>query len=705
MSATRREFIMNMAGYAAAMSAATSSVQAAMSPQKKWALPQKNSFRVIENEWIAMQDGVRLGVRLWIPTDAEHSPVPVVLEAIPYRKRDLERPRDEGWAKQFVPYGFAYARIDLRGSGDSDGVLLDEYLQQEQADTVEVIAWLARQSWCTGAVGMRGISWGGFACFQVAALQPPALKAIMPQCATDNRYTDDAHYVGGALTLDMYDWGTEFMNVMVASPDPAISGPAWREKWLQRLQATPPILATWLSHQTYDAYWQHGSIATDYTRIKVPTYVVGGQIDSYRDFLPRTLSHLKVPRKGLMGPWGHKYPDIADPGPGLDWVSEEVRWWTQWLKGIDTGIMQEPMFRAYMEYQIASEVWPRDTPGRWISEAQWPPKNSAVRMLHLNEEGLGTQPGKEQVRVIKSQETLGLTKREWFPWNMSIDLPPDQTADDARSLCFDSAPLSEDLEILGNPRLRVRLRSNQPVAKLVARLNEVAPDGKSWSVSYVVLNLTHRDSHERPSALVPDQSYDIDLSCYFTAHRFKRGNRIRVALSESLWPLLWPSPHPVELSITTSVSTLSLPVRPIDTPDAAMPIELLKGRIERETTADTLIDSRHEITQMGPDVHGRVTLHKRLRDLPETLAETGTTLSGGSDWYMSIQEGDPNSSVWQIEWWSAISRGDWVTKTRSTLELSSTAEQFRIKESLTAWEGEQQVFHKAWDQSIRRELV
>jgi putative CocE/NonD family hydrolase len=696
---------MSIAGYAAVIASADAVAHGAKDMQKNWRMPQKNSFRVVENEWIPMRDGVRLGARLWIPDSAATAAVPVVLEYIPYRKRDLERPRDDIWAHEFVPYGFAFARVDVRGSGDSEGLLVDEYLQQEQDDAVEIIAWLARQPWCSGAVGMRGISWGGFACFQAAAQHPPALKAIMPQCATDNRFTDDAHYVGGALTLDMYDWGAEFKNVMVASPDPAISGARWRELWLKRLDATPPILAKWLSHQRFDAYWQHGSIATDYASIKVPTYVVGGQIDSYRDFLPRTLANLKVPRKGLMGPWGHKYPEIADPGPGLDWVTEEVRWWSQWLKGEDTGIMAEPMFRAYMEYQTAAEVWPKDTPGRWVSEAEWPPKNRSVRQLHLNADGLGPQRGPESVRVIRSQETLGLTKREWFPWNMSIDLPPDQTPDDSRSLCFDSAPLTEDLEILGNPRLAVRLTSNRPVAKLVARLNEVTPDGKSWSVSYGVLNLTHRASHEKPSPLEPGRPYDVDLSCYFTAHRFKKGSRIRIALSESLWPMVWPSPLPVELQVTLGTSSLSLPVRPVEAAESAMPIELLKARIEQAAKEDGLTDSRYEITQMGPDVHGRVTLHKRLRDLPETLADIGTTTSGGSDWYMSIQEGDPNSCVWQLEWWSAISRGDWVTRTRSTLELSSTPEEFRIKESMTAWEGEKRIFEKHWDQQVPRDLL
>ncbi len=706
MSGTRRDFLATAATFAALIGAGkANSADARTAAQKNWRMPEKNSFRVLENEWIPMRDGVRLGARLWIPLAAEQRPVPVVLEYIPYRKRDLERPRDDGWAKQFVPYGFAFARVDIRGSGDSEGLLLDEYLQQEQDDAVEIIAWLARQPWCSGAVGMRGISWGGFACFQAASQNPPALKAIMPHCATDNRYTDDAHYVGGALTLDMYDWGTEFKNVMVASPDPEISGPRWRQMWLERLNATPPILAKWLSHQRFDAYWQHGSIATNYGSIKVPTYVVGGQIDSYRDFLPRTLSNLKVPRKGLMGPWGHKYPQIADPGPGLDWVTEEVRWWTHWLKGIDTGIMAEPMFRAYMEYQTAAEVWPRDTPGRWISESSWPPKKPAVLKLHLNADGLGARPGPEQMQIIKSQELLGLTKREWFPWNMSIDLPPDQTPDDVRSLCFDSAPLTEDLEILGNPRLTVRLSANQPVAKLVARLNEVTADGKSWSVSYGVLNLTHRSGHEKPSALEPGRSYDIELSCYFTAHRFKQGSRIRIALSESLWPMLWPSPLPVELRIVTGASSLALPTRPVNAADQPLSMQMLTGRIEQAEKADNLKDSRYEITQMGPDLHGRVTLHKRLRDLPETLADVGTLVSGGSDWYMSIQEGEPNSCVWQLEWWSSLARGEWVTRTRATLELSSTPERFRIKESLSAWEGEQRVFQKYWDQEIPRDLL
>jgi uncharacterized protein len=702
---SRRDFL--AASSAAIASAAVIGPPAFSSPKAghAWKMPEKRPYRSIENEWITLKDGTRLAARMWIPEGAESSPVAVVWEYLPYRKRDSERQRDTGWAEAFVPYGFAFVRVDIRGSGDSDGVLLGEYLQQEQDDALEVIAWLARQSWSNGSIGMRGISWGGFSSLQAAALAPPALKAIIPQCASDNRYTDDAHYVGGALTLDNYDWGAEFKTVLVGPPDPAIVGDRWREMWLSRLQATPPILAEWLSHQRYDAFWQHGSVAVDYSRIKIPVYAVDGQIDSYRDFLPRLLGNLRVPRKGIMGPWGHKYPQLADAGPGLDWVTEEVRWWTQWLLGIDTGIMDEPMLRVYLEERTAAEVWPRDVPGRWVTEPSWPSPHIRPRTLFLNSEGLGDKPGMESVHICRSHETIGLTKREWFPWNLDIDLPPDQTPDDKRSLTFDSAPLSDDLEILGRPVAVIRVASTEPVAKLVVRINEVTPEGKSWSVSYGVLNLTHRDGHERPTALEPGRRYDVEVPCYFTAHRFKKGNRLRVAITESIWPLLWPSPRPVTLEITAGASRLSLPVRPNDAAPEAMPIAVLRERVAKRVEANRAERDNHTITQTGPDAEGRVRLHKRLRDPPETLADIGTTMSGGSDWHMSIREGDPNSSIWKLEWFSRLKRNEWDTTLRSTLELSSTAEEFRIKESIHALEDDKVVFERQWDNTIRRDLL
>jgi uncharacterized protein len=697
----RREFVV---GAAATLGVAWAARGGAAAARPAWAMPQPRPIKAIENLWIPLADGTRLAMRLWLPADAERAPVPVVLEYLPYRKRDGVRTRDQSWAESFSPYGFGFARVDIRGTGDSDGILLGEYLQQEQDDGVEVIAWLAKQPWCDGNVGMRGISWSGFNTLQLAARAPAALKAIVPQCATDNRYTDDAHYVGGALTLNNYEWGAEFKEVMVMPPDPELVGERWRAMWLERLNATPAVLATWLSHQRFDSFWQHGSVALDYAQIKCPAYIVGGQVDAYRDFLPRLLTHLRVPRKGLLGPWGHQYPQLANPGPGLDWVHEEVRWWSQWLKGEDTGIMDGPMLRAYLESQTAAEVWPRDVPGRWVSEARWP-FHEAPKILYLNSDGLGAARGAHAVRLCKSQETLGLTKREWFPFNLNIELPLDQTADDRRSVTFDSAPLEQPLDILGNATVRIRVTSDQPIAKLAVRLNEVKPDGRSWSVSYGLRNLTHRNGHEAPTPLEVGQAYDIDVPCYFTAHTFAAGSRIRVAVSESLWPMVWPSPRPVTLEITLGDSTLSLPVRARESTDQGIDVPQLRDRMLHRVAADPGYLKRAQVTIEGPDAGGHVKITKHLRGEPETFADIGTTVTETSDRTVSIIEGNPNSSVWQVASSTHIKRGSWDTTVVAAAELTSTAEEFRLRESIRAMEGEKTVFERSWDTKIPRDLM
>ncbi len=313
----------------------------ASSPRGTWSLPAKRAVRVIENEWIPMPDGARLAVRLWIPEGADAQPVPVVLEYLPYRKRDGVRARDEATAANLAPFGIAFARIDIRGTGDSDGVMTDEYDEPELRDAVDCIAWLARQPWCSGAVGMRGISWGGINSLQVAARRPPALKAIMSMGSVDNRFTGDAHYIGGALATENFKWGTYFKVYMGAPPDPDISGSEWERKWRERLEASPPILDRWTSHQRYDSYWQRGSVATDYAQIQCPVYIVNGWFDPYSAVTSTLLEGLSVPRKALVGPWGHLMPNLPRP-LGLDWAHEEVRWWMQWLGGVDTGIMREP---------------------------------------------------------------------------------------------------------------------------------------------------------------------------------------------------------------------------------------------------------------------------------------------------------------------------------------------------------------------------
>ncbi|HKK51557.1 MAG TPA: CocE/NonD family hydrolase, partial [Myxococcota bacterium] len=328
--------------------------------------------RHVENLWIPLPDGTRLAARLWLPESAHDEPVPAILEYIPYRKRDTTRLRDETNHPYFAGHGYACIRVDLRGSGDSEGVLRDEYLPQELEDGVEVIRWIARQSWCSGQVGMIGISWGGFNGLQIAALRPPELKAIVTVCSTDDRYADDVHYMGGCLLGDNLSWASTMFAYNSLPPDPEIVGEKWRDLWQQRLEGSGLWLDTWLRHPRRDEYWQHGSISEHYERVSIPVMAVSGWADGYSNAVFRLLKHLSGPRMGLVGPWSHRYPHMGVPGPAIGFLQEALRWWDHWLKGIETGVESEPMLRVWMLESMPPTTSYAQRYGHWISEKSWP---------------------------------------------------------------------------------------------------------------------------------------------------------------------------------------------------------------------------------------------------------------------------------------------------------------------------------------------
>ncbi len=657
--------------------------------RKAWRLPPKRPVQDAVLAWIPMADGVRLSARLWIPAGAD--PVPAVLEYIPYRKSDAYRAHDDAWGPTLAGYGIAYARVDVRGSGDSEGVLTDEYLEVELDDGCAVIAWLADQSWCSGQVGMRGLSWGGINTLQIAARRPPALKAIMPMGCLDDRYTDDAHYIGGALGHTNFQWGIGFKLVMAGPPDPLVVGEAWEAMWKARLEATPPILKTWLEHQAYDDYWRRGSIAEDWSAIQAPTHIVAGWQDTYSNPVGRLLANLQGPRKALIGPWGHTYPWAAQPH-GLDWAHEEVRWWEHWLKGAPTGIMDEPMLRAFMPYRPASMVVPAEIPGRWVAETSWPPQTTD-QVFYLTGDALSDKAGPAETALYVGDRIVGLTKPEW------LDRPPvEQSADDARALVFRTPALEADLEILGNPVLKLRVSADRPVAKLAARLVEMTAEGQSWLVSSGLLNLTHRDSHAEPRALVPGEAYDVEIPLAAIAHRFGAGGRIGLAISESLWPLVWPSPQIVTLTLTLgAASTLTLPVRPIEAEPAAFDIP--------EIHAPPSDGARRPSATTRPISPGAYRIEIGAAPTPVLVKATGATLARGRAEVSEIHQGDPNSSVWTHRASSSWKRGAWDCTVEAACELRSTAEDFQLTESLTARRGDRVVFERSARSRIGRNLV
>src|SRR5690625_2989606 len=550
---------------------------------------------VVENTFIPLRDGQQVAARIWLPVGADAEPVPAVLEYIPYRKRDLTRGRDALNHPYIAGHGYACVRVDLRGSGDSDGVMTDEYRPQEHEDAEDVIAWLAEQPWCDGNVGMMGISWGGFNALQVAARRPPALKAIISASATEDLYVDNMHYMGGALLADNLSEATVMFAFNSLPPDPAIVGDRWREMWHERLRGSGLWLDTWLRHQRRDDYWKPASVREDYGAVQVPVMAVGGWADGYTNAIFRLMEHLDVPRRALIGPWGHKYPHLGVPGPTIGFLQETVRWWDHWLKGSDTGIMDEPMMRVWMQDSVAPQASYAERPGRWVGEPSWPSPHTEALEYALSGHHLVPEPDEDRASevTLASPLSVGLFAGKWASYAATPDLPFDQREEDGGALVYETKPLDHDLEVLGMAECELEVSADAPVAQVIARLSDVLPDGETTRVTYGVLNLTHRDGSAEPTPLEPGEKYRVRIPLNGIAQHFPKGHRIRLSLSTSYFPLVWPAPTAASVTFTTEVSRLRLPVRPPREDDARLR-ELEPAEAAPELETETLAPGNHQ---------------------------------------------------------------------------------------------------------------
>lgn len=668
-------------------------------------------IQTIEHFFIPLADGTRLAARLWLPEDAEARPVPAILEYIPYRRRDGTRGRDEPMHGWFAENGYAAIRVDMRGSGESDGLLDDEYLPQELHDACEVIAWLAAQPWCSGSVGMMGKSWGGFNCLQVAALRPPALKAIITVCSTDDRYADDIHYMGGTLLNDNLWWGTIMLAYQARPADPELVGDAWQAQWLERLDHLPFFPALWLRHQRRDDYWRHGSICEDFAAIECPVFAVGGWADAYTNAVPRLLQGLTVPRLGLIGPWAHIYPQDGVPGPAIGFLQEATRWWDHWLKGEDRGVMAEPMLRAFVEEWTPPGH--RDpAPGRFVGEATWPSREIVPKILHLSPGVLSQLPRQAAEIAFTSPAWTGSACGEWMGTGVVGEEPADQRHDDAFCCCFDGPVLDEHLELLGAPEIEIEVAADKPMAQLCARLCDIAPDGSSRRVTYGVLNLTHRDSHAEPEVLEPGRFYRIRVKLNDCGYRFAPGHRLRLALSTAYWPLIWPAPEAVTLSLRCP-GALHLPVR-AESPESAGSLESLvafeppasaarapmtrvaEGRMTRTTALDLLTNTATYITCGEGGLFGEGVLR---------FDEIDTTLSHGLRRELTIQGDDPLSARYRLVEDYAMGRQGWDIRIEVKTSMQASASEFILEGELRAFANGEVAAERRWCEKIPRDLL
>ncbi|QEV46110.1 CocE/NonD family hydrolase [Streptomyces vinaceus] len=640
--------------------------------------------------------GVELYARIWRPVTDE--PVPALLEYLPYRLTDWTAPRDWQRHPWYAGHGYASVRGDVRGHGCSGGNPGDEYDAQELADGVAVVEWLARQPWCTGSVGMFGISWGGFNSLQIAALAPEALKAVVTVCSTDDRYDNDVHYMGGSvLAVDMHAWAATMLAFAARPPDPLFAGDGWREQWLARLESVEPLIHTWLSHQTRDGYWRHGSVCEDYGAIGAAVLAVGGWHDPYRDTVLRLVSHLPDDRvRGLIGPWSHQYPDRGlPPGPAIGFLQETLRWWDHWLKGAENGVMDEPLLRSWISESHPPATTYEVLPGRWVGDAEWP--SPAVTPVTYALQGAPV--------VVASPQHTGLDAGRFFPFGNDADLPPDQREEDAKSACFEFPVGREPVEVLGRAQVTVRLRMDVPYGQVVARLCDVAPDGSSTLVTRGALNLSARLGRDKAVPWPVGAYEDVVFELNGIGHRFAAGHRIRLALSSAYWPWIWPrAGSEAGWTVDPAGSSVVLPVRAasaepevgFEPPEQAEPLGV--------SYPATLDEPRPERLVVRDVARGRWRLEVDPRYGGTRVYPDGLEYGEDAEEVYEIDSADALSARTGSRWRIRLHRPElgWEARVETRSEISCDEGGFLTSNEVVCREGDEVVFHRTWERRLPR---
>jgi putative CocE/NonD family hydrolase len=657
---------------------------------------------VTETIWIHLPDGTRLAARLWLPHGAAETPVPALVEYIPYRRRDRTRLRDESLHPGLAARGYASLRIDMRGTGDSDGVMTDEYTEQEIQDGVDTIAWIADQPWCSGAVGMFGKSWGAFTAFQIAARRPPALKAIVPVMGTDDRFSEDIHFYGGVMGTDNFWWGAIMQLLNAMPPDPAIVGQdRWRDIWRTRLEAMTFWPAEWSRHQTRDAFWKHGSICEDYGAVDIPVLYVGGWADLYRNTAFRIAEHLPGPVSVIMGPWAHLYPHEGSPAPKIDFIAEAAAFFDRHLRGDGD---DAPSLRFWMQTGPQQD---EVSPGHWIAEPGWPSPNVANSTFWLNAGTLDdTARPTDALMTGATRQTFGASGGDMCSFAIPGDLPSDGRQDSAGALAFRSEPLEDALEILGAGAVQLTLATNQSKAFVVALLYDEAPEGDQHLVARGFANLMHRNGNDHSVPVPPGEEVSVTVTLNAAARRIVPGHRLMLKIASTYWPALWPAPEPVTLTLRPGDSSLTLPIRrvlsegdpralpepPLSAPPAMT--TLREGSMERTLTTDPDTGIETHRLYIDGGVFGPV---GKIR-----LDEIGTELADISERIYQIHPDEPLSARAVMRQEAGFHRDDWSVRIVTQAEMTASAEAFHFTASVACFDGDSLFFEVAWDDTVPR---
>lgn len=519
--------------------------------------PPLYDFR-LERGWLRMSDGVRLAVTYFRPVPrSPQETFPVLVEMLPYRKEDSFYRRDYPLYNWFTRRGYILVKVDIRGTGSSEGRLPPrEYSDEEMSDAVDVIAQVAKMPGASGVVGMWGKSWGGFNSIQVAMQHPPALKAIMALYASDDLYHDDIHYIDGVLHVDPYALQIDHENGLPSPPDYRTDSTYFANRF-----DTRPWLFTYLEHPVDDDWWRRKSLRFHFDQLTIPSFLIGGLLDGYRDPVLRMLDSVHAPVKAEIGPWKHDYPNDGVPGPNVEWRQQALRWWDHWLKGKKNGVMDEPRLTVFVRAGQPPDATQATTRGAWRAE-DWPITRTRWQSWYLSDDHrLADQRSSakatdDHLRFIAG---VGTAVPEW--WN---DPTGDMAADDGQSLVYDGPAMTEPVEIIGFPRVRLHVAADASIADWTLRLEDVAPDGQVALVTGTLVSGAQRESRLHPTPLPAGTAVDLVDTLHFTTWTFQAGHRVRLAIANSQFPMAWPTPYGMttRLTIDNERSMLELPTVP-----------------------------------------------------------------------------------------------------------------------------------------------
>ena len=678
--------------------------------------------RLVRDVLIPMRDGTTLAADLYVPDtagsglDLPERPLPVVMDYVPYRKDEV----DPAAARQYLElprHGYAVARVDIRGTGGSEGHAVDEYVAGEQRDGYDAIEWIAAQPWCDGHVNMMGISYGGFTALQVATLQPPHLTSIIPVDFTDDRYTDDCHYRGGLLRMyyDLGWYGTRMVAWNAMPTDQVASSPDARASVERTVALAEPYLLAWLRHQVDGPYWRQGSVADIAERITCPAFLIGGWRDGYPNPPLRLFARLAGPRRLLIGPWDHRYPDAAIPGPRIDHLPEVIRWLDHWCRGVDNGVMAEPPVVVYVQQAGSLAPDRTETPGGWRADWSWPPRGAAEPAWRLDDGGTlvadapagGTWEPDADTAFTDGADTLaydptvGTTAGLWSG-GVPFGLPGDQRPDEARSLCYTSAPLAAPLTIVGRARAVLHVAFSVHVLGVVASLADVGPDGASHLVAKGMLNGTRRRSLTEPEPLEPGIVEELTIDIDATAWRFLPGHRVRLAIAAADWPNVWPTPELGTLTVhhgPARRSCLILPVVPDE--GEATPPTFVASPVAVRHAADLEPPATWSVTEDA--LTGRLAAKVRI----ETALTTpqGSRIARDFGCVCEVDPRDPAHAL--VTGWHRCSsrRDDHAVTSTADVVLASDADEFHLTIHLAVTVDDEAPVTRRWDERIPRNLL